>query len=74
MKNKNILVPFPFDDFSLYKVRPAICLTDSIGKYNHIVIAFITSQVPADINKTDIFVDQGSKNFIKTGLKVTSTI
>jgi hypothetical protein len=29
-KHKIILVPFPFDDFSELKVRPAICLTNSI--------------------------------------------
>ncbi len=74
MKYKIILVPFPFDDFSAHKVRPAICLTDPIGKYNHIVIAFITSQVPSGLNKTDIVVEEGTKYFNKTGLKITSTI
>ena len=40
---KIVLVPFPFDDFSVTKVRPAICLTNEISSYNHIIIAFITS-------------------------------
>ncbi len=43
IKNSIVLVPFPFDDFSESKVRPAICLTSEIGKYHHIIIAFITS-------------------------------
>jgi len=40
IKNSIVLVPFPFDDFSVLKVRPAICLTSEIGKYNHVIIAF----------------------------------
>ncbi len=42
MKHSVVLVPFPFDDFSEFKVMPAVCLTEKIGKHNHIVIAFIT--------------------------------
>ena len=41
IKNTIVLVPFPFDDFSNLKVRPALCLTSEIGKYNHVIIAFI---------------------------------
>lgn len=39
MKYKIVLVPFPFDDLSATKVRPAICLTDSISAYQHVVAA-----------------------------------
>lgn len=42
MKNKIVLVPFPFDDFTASKVRPALCLTNITGKHRHIIIAFIT--------------------------------
>jgi len=45
MKHKIILVPFPFDDLTGIKVRPAVCLTDSMTSYNHVVIAFVTSQI-----------------------------
>ena len=50
MKYRIVLVPFPFDDFSETKVRPAVCLTEKIGKHKHIVIAFVTSQIPKDKN------------------------
>jgi hypothetical protein len=30
MKYKIVLVPFPFDDLTATKVRPAACLTDEI--------------------------------------------
>jgi len=43
IKNTIVLVPFPFDDFSVLKVRPALCLTSEIGKFNHVIIAFISS-------------------------------
>lgn len=70
MKHKIVLVPFPFDDFSATKVRPAICLTDKIGKYNHVVIAFITSQIEKSIEKTDILIPKTQQ----TGLKTESAI
>lgn len=56
MKYKIVLVPFPFDYFSNTKIRPAICLTNRISKYNHVVIAFITSQVSKATEKTDIII------------------
>ncbi len=49
IKGKVVLVPFPFDDFSSTKVRPAICLTNPIGPHRHVVLAFISSQPPVDI-------------------------
>ena len=41
MKSKIVLIPFPFDNFSEVKIRPALCLTNKVGKYDHIVVAFI---------------------------------
>ena len=73
-KHKIILVPFPFDDFSELKVRPAVCLTNYIGKHKHIVIAFITSKTPEELEKTDVVLDESHANFMQTGLKVSSTI
>ena len=73
-KHKIVLVPFPFDDFSELKVRPAVCLTNSIGKHKHVVIAFITSKVSEELEKTDIVLDQSHASFMQTGLKVSSTI
>jgi mRNA interferase MazF len=48
-KGKVVLVPFPFDDLSTTKVRPAVCLTHPIGPYRHVILAFITSQIPPDL-------------------------
>jgi mRNA interferase MazF len=74
MKNKIVLVPFPFDDLTASKVRPAVCLTDEIKPYDHIVLAFITSRVSANATATDLVIDKSEADFAKTGLKVSSTI
>lgn len=74
IKNKIVLIPFPFDNLTTTKVRPAVCLTDKIGPHNHVVVVFITSQVLVDLMEIDIVVDSNNKDFQKTGLKVSSTI
>ena len=45
-KHKVVLVPFPFDDLSSNKVRPAVCLTDPIGPHRHVILAFISRYRP----------------------------
>ena len=74
IKNSIVLVPFPFDNFSESKVRPAICLTSEIGKYNHIIIAFITSKIPDDLIESDLIITKNSINSSGTGLAVDSVI
>ena len=54
MRYKIVLVPFPFDDLESVKVRPAICLTTTIGTYKHVVIAFITSQISKATEISDL--------------------
>jgi mRNA interferase MazF len=54
MRFKIVLMPFPFDDLSSSKVRPAVCLTDPIGEHEHVVLAFITSRVPAEPLTSDL--------------------
>jgi mRNA interferase MazF len=74
IKGNIILVPFPFDDFSGTKVRPAVCLTNEMGFYNHVIIAFISSQVPTTLESSDILVQSRDKDFKTTGLSVDSVI
>ena len=73
-KGRIVLVPFPFDDLTASKVRPAVCLTDPIGPHRHLVVAFISSQIPADIAPTDIVLDPRRKDFGATGLRVASLL
>jgi len=74
IKNSIVLVPFPFDDFSASKVRPALCLTSEIGKYNHVIIAFISSIIPEELLESDLTIEKQSQNSLGTGLTVDSVI
>jgi len=73
-KGKVVLVPFPFDDLSATKVRPAVCLTNPIGIHRHVVLAFITSRIPAPLVRSDIMLDAGDPDFPMTGLRGSSTL
>ncbi|MBI5217165.1 MAG: type II toxin-antitoxin system PemK/MazF family toxin [Ignavibacteriae bacterium] len=74
MKNKIVLVQFPFDDLSSFKVRPAVCLTNTIGSHNHVIVGFITSKIPSDILPSDVILTTSDKDFEITGLRVSSTL
>jgi mRNA interferase MazF len=73
-RGKIFLVPFPFDNISATKVRPAVCLTDPIGVYRHVVLAFITSQVLPDVEDSDLVLEPNHSDFAATGLRVASTV
>lgn len=74
IKNSIVLVPFPFDDFSITKVRPALCLTSELGTFDHIIIAFISSKIPKDITESDLIIRKNSGEWKGTGLVVDSII
>jgi len=74
IKNSIVLVLFPFDDFSDSKVRPALCLTSEIGKYNQIIIAFISSRIPEDMVDSDVLISYQSEKSMETGLVHDSVI
>jgi len=73
-KNKVVLVSFPYDDHSVSKLRPAVCLTDPIGSHKHVILAFITSKPPTEVLESDFIIDSKSDDFKTTGLHVTSTV
>lgn len=74
MTGKIVLVPFPFDDLSSQKVRPAVCLTSPVGAHRHVILAFITSKIATDLLETDIVLDSCRAGFNTTGLCVSSTL
>ncbi|OQX78343.1 MAG: growth inhibitor PemK [Bacteroidetes bacterium 4484_276] len=74
LRNLIVLVPFPFDGFSETKLRPALCLTDEIGKFKHVIIAFISSSTPKELIESDLVIIKGSKDWEGTGLVVDSVI
>ena len=74
IKGKVILVPFPFDDLSATKIRPAMCLTNPIGAHRHVVLAFITSQIITPPASSDLVLDIRDPDFAATGLRAPSTV
>jgi len=73
-KGKVVLVPFPFDDLSTVKLRPAVCLTEPIGPHRHVILAFISSRIPTDLLETDLVLDSSQTDFATTGLRVSSIL
>ena len=73
-KHKVVLIPFPFDDLSSSKVRPALCLTDPIGPHRHVILTFITSRVSGSPLESDLVIDADDPDFLSTGLSVSSTL
>lgn len=73
-KGKIFLALFPFDDLSTSKLRPALCLIDPIGTRRHVILAYITSRVPAPLLDTDIVLNDDQADFNTSGLRVMSTI
>jgi PemK-like, MazF-like toxin of type II toxin-antitoxin system len=74
IKGKVVLVPFPFDDLSSTKLRPAVCLTDSIGPHQHVVVAFITSRPVESRLFTDVVLSANDPDFATTGLRLDSVL
>jgi len=74
MRGSVVLVPFPFDDLSASKVRPAVCLTEAVGDHRHVILAFVTSVVPQDLEMTDVLLEPGTDDFSHTGLRVRSAL
>ncbi len=74
MSGKVVLVPFPFDDLSGTKLRPAVCLTDPIGIHRHVILAFITSNTAAATETSDLRLGISHPDFARTGLKVDSAL
>jgi mRNA interferase MazF len=69
IRNSIVLVSFPFDDFSSSKLRPALCLTNKIGKMEHVVVAFISSKIPEELIESDLIIRLNSNEWEGTGLK-----
>ena len=74
IRGKVVLVPFPFDDLSATKLRPAVCLTEPIGANRHVIVAFITSREVSNLFPTDIALPSDHPDFAATGLRVNSVL
>ena len=67
-----VLLPFPFTDLSTAKVRPTLVISD-VNKEN-VIVVFISSKIPKDVNQTDFVISRNTNYFAKLGLKKDSVI
>ena len=65
---------FPFaNDFDKVKPRPSLVISPSFTKYNHTILAYITTDLE-DVLDTDIFLDESQSYFSPTGLHSSSVL
>lgn len=74
LRGRVVLIPFPFDDLSATKVRPAVCLTEPVGPHGHVVVAFITSRIAELPLDSDLVIPEQHPGFAETGLRISSTL
>lgn len=71
MKDKIVAIPFPFTNLSGAKVRPALVIYE---RHEDVIVAFISSKIPAELYDVDILVTDKMACFTRTGLKTNSVI
>jgi mRNA interferase MazF len=69
-----VLIRYPFDSLTEYKIRPVLVLSSPITKFNHLITAFITTKHPGTLESSDLLLSANDKNFALTGLKQDSII
>ena len=72
LKGKFVLLSYPFDEGGESKVRPGLCLMDPVGRFSHVIIAYVSSQVPAELEASDLILE--NENLEGTGLKKRSIL
>jgi len=69
-----ILIPFPFTDLTSMKVRPTIVISSDLlnRSSQDIIVSFISSVIPSQIESTDFLITSSESDFQITGLKKDS--
>jgi len=71
---KLVSVMFPFaSDAEKAKPRPGFVITSTFGKYNQVIVAYVTTQLDERL-ETDILLDPKEPYFKSTGLLQKSLI
>ena len=68
------LARFPFGDVPGMKLRPVLLLTGSLGLVPEVLVAYISSVLPAQPLPSDLILDIATPEFQGTHLKVTSAL
>ncbi|HZZ28896.1 MAG TPA: type II toxin-antitoxin system PemK/MazF family toxin [Pirellulales bacterium] len=68
------LASFPFGDAAGMKLRPVLLLTNRLGSVPEVVVAYISSVIPAALLPSDIVLDPGDADAVSTNLKTKSVL
>ena len=60
------LARFPFGDVPGMKLRPVLLLTGSLGSVPEVLVAYISSVLPAQLLPSDLIVDPSAPEFLGT--------
>ena len=66
------LARFPFGDVPGMKLRPVLLLTGTVGAVPEVLVAYISSVLPAQPLSSDLILDPAQPEFQTTNLKVPS--
>ena len=68
------LAQFPFGDTSGMKLRPMLLLTGPVGPVPEVLVAYISSAIPAQPIASDLLLDPSQPEFRSSNLKVKSIL
>jgi mRNA interferase MazF len=68
------LAKFPFGDAPGMKVRPVLLLTEPVGAIPEILVAYISSVIPARLLPSDLLLNPSLPEFRSTNLKTSSAL
>lgn len=68
------LASFPFGDAPGMKLRPVYVLTEPVGPVPEVLVAYISSVLPAELLPSDLRIDPSSPDFRETNLKTVSVL
>jgi mRNA interferase MazF len=68
------LARFPFGDVPGMKLRPVLLLTGTVGSVPEVLVAYISSVLPAQPLPSDLILDPAQAAFQSTNLKVPSAL
>ena len=72
-KYKVVLASFPFGEILVRKIRPALCISEPVGKYAEVLTVYITSKKIEEKVFSDLIVED-PVDLKQAGLKTASTI
>ena len=68
------MAQFPFGDVPGMKLRPVLLLTGRVGPVPEVLVAYISSVLPAQPLPSDLILDPAQPAFKTTNLKLRSTL